>query len=320
MPLTGPASYGPMTEQMLVHWRLADEKLGPGHEIVLLDGVTWAVLEAKRVLLLARRDVARQCLLFKVMTRADIELREKAILLRLGQFCEKVRAYFARSKWVAGLPRLPYFTDAPAKVLEALDEAAYLWGLINADPDTASPVILLGGYTLEAFGIELSGLRTAVATLRTCEVDLAVARADRNLMQEEIRPILRNYRASLPTYFREGHPLLQTLPRLTPLPGSTPDAVDVTIVWDAERQQAKITWTENPDAHVEAYEVRYSPGPDYSGDDETTIASIPPDAPRELFTDAGLTAPGLVASFKVYVITDTGHEKGSKAVSLTRPE
>ncbi|MEK6261476.1 MAG: hypothetical protein AABP62_22990 [Planctomycetota bacterium] len=320
MPLTGPASYGPMTEQMLAHWRLADERLGPGHEIVLLDGVTLAVLEAKLVLLLARRDVARQCLVFKGLTRVDIELREVAILLRLGQFCEKVRAYFPRSKWVAGLPRLPYFTDAPAKVLGALDEAAYLWGLINAAPDTASPVILLGGYTLEAFGVELTGLRTAVATLRTCEVDLAVARADRNLVQDEIRPILKNYRAALPTHVREGHALLKTLPRLTPLPGSTPAAVEVTIVWDSEREQAKIVWTENPNSHIEAYELRFCPGPDYSGDDETTIASVPPDAPREVFTDAGLTAPGSVASFKVYVVTDTGHEKGSKAVSLQRPE
>ncbi len=320
MPITGPASYGPMTEQILIHWKYADESLGPGHEIVLLDGVTWAVLEAKRLLLLDKRDVAGKCRVFKVMARADVELREAAILLRLAQFSEKVRAYYPHSKWVDALPGVPNVTEAPAKVLGHLDDAAYLWGLINADPETASPVILVGSYTLEAFGIELAGLRTAVATLRTCEVDLAVARADRNLVQEVIYPILKNYRAALPTYVPEGHLLLRTLPRLTPLPGSTPAAVGVTIVWDAERQQAKITWTENPDRHVEAYEVRYSPGPDYSGDDETVITSVPAGEPREFFTDAGLATPGSVASFKVYVITDTGHEKGSKAVSLTRPE
>jgi len=39
----------------------------------------------------------------------------------------------------------------------------------------------------------------------------------------------------------------------------------------------------------------------------------------EFFTDSGLAAAGNVASFKVYVITTTHNEKGSNAVSVTRP-
>ena len=40
---------------------------------------------------------------------------------------------------------------------------------------------------------------------------------------------------------------------------------------------------------------------------------------REFLTDFSLTAPGLTAGFKVYVILDTGNERGSEAVFLTRP-
>ena len=33
----------------------------------------------------------------------------------------------------------------------------------------------------------------------------------------------------------------------------------------------------------------------------------------------GLTAPGAIASFKVYVMTTTGNENGGKAVKIVRP-
>jgi len=40
---------------------------------------------------------------------------------------------------------------------------------------------------------------------------------------------------------------------------------------------------------------------------------------RELLTNVGLDTPGAVVSFKVYVITNTGNEKGSNTVVITRP-
>ena len=49
------------------------------------------------------------------------------------------------------------------------------------------------------------------------------------------------------------------------------------------------------------------------------IGNIDRSAPREFLTDAGLPAADNVASFKVYVITTTGNEKGSHTVSVTRP-
>ena len=59
-------------------------------------------------------------------------------------------------------------------------------------------------------------------------------------------------------------------------------------------------------------------GLDYSTDDEVVVESVSPSATRVLNTAAGLTAPGVTAGFKVYVITNTGNERGSNAVYVER--
>ncbi len=90
-------------------------------------------------------------------------------------------------------------------------------------------------------------------------------------------------------------------------------------VWDPVLQKVRITWTENTDANLDHYEVRFCVGPNYSAEDENIVASIDPDQLRELLTDMGLTTPGAVASFKVYVVGTSGNEIGSNAVTVTRP-
>ncbi len=49
----------------------------------------------------------------------------------------------------------------------------------------------------------------------------------------------------------------------------------------------------------------------------SVIGTLSPTGPHEFATNVGLTGPGNLASFKVYIITSTGNEKGSNTV--TRP-
>jgi hypothetical protein len=134
-----------------------------------------------------------------------------------------------------------------------------------------------------------------------------------------IYDILKLYRAKLPTKFPAGHALLDSLPDLTPAAGHTPDAVEVTAVWDAAAVKGKITWTESPEATLSHYEVRGVAGDVYVSADETLLASVAPADAREFLTDFALSVPGVVAGFKVYVVLTTGNERGSEAVFVTRP-
>jgi hypothetical protein len=54
-------------------------------------------------------------------------------------------------------------------------------------------------------------------------------------------------------------------------------------------------------------------------DDEDVIANIQPDQPRVHLTLEGLPEPGTTAGYKVYVMVNTGNEKGSKAKIVHRP-
>ena len=82
---------------------------------------------------------------------------------------------------------------------------------------------------------------------------------------------------------------------------------------------AKVLWSESTDANLLHYEIRFCAGPNYSAENESVIGTVLPADPREFLSDAGLTNPGSTASFKVYVVTTTGNEKGSNTVVVTRP-
>ncbi len=107
--------------------------------------------------------------------------------------------------------------------------------------------------------------------------------------------------------------------RLTPEAGSTPDAVTASIVWEALLQMAKISFTASDNPNLPHDEIRFCAGPNYSSDNESVIGSVQPSELREFLTNSGLTTPGSIASFKVYVVLTTGNEKGSNTVTITRP-
>jgi hypothetical protein len=110
-----------------------------------------------------------------------------------------------------------------------------------------------------------------------------------------------------------------SLPRLTPQPGSTPDAVTANGTWDAAQNKARLTFTLSEATDFDAYELRMTPGPDYSAEDDVVVASSTDIQSLEFLTDAGLSVSGVTASYKVYVKTTTGNEIGSNTVVLTRP-
>lgn len=96
-------------------------------------------------------------------------------------------------------------------------------------------------------------------------------------------------------------------------------ALGVSGAWNAGTAQSHLSWTEITDSAVVAVEVRACEGPAYDEEDETVLASQAPSAPRAWAGDFGLGGPGAAASFKVYLLTAQGHERGSNAVTVERP-
>lgn len=318
MPISGPASYPAVIQQFTAHWEQANTALGVDN-VVLADGSTVDTLESKGEDLVEKRAEMQAAINEREIARGDVDIKKAAALERLVQFNDKIRAFFPDSKWLNALPAAPALASAQGVFMDPMDDASNLWSRINADPGTATPVTLLGGYDQATFATDLTALQAAYSVLNRADQDLKVARSERNELQDEIYAMLKSYRLALPTFFAKDSPIVESLPRLTPLPGHTPDAVTLTGEWDAAANAASLSWTESTEATLAQYEVRMSPGSNYSTEDESVIANITPGNPLSFATTSGLESPGLTAGFKVYVILTTGNEKGSDAVIITRP-
>ena len=185
-------------------------------------------------------------------------------------------------------------------------------------PGFTPPLLVLGGYAVADFNTALAALKAQFSTASTEEVLVTLKLAERNAIQEIIYPLLKAYRQVLPTFFAANSPLIASLPRLTPEPGSTPDAVLANGAWDVATSQGKLTWDASTAADLLEYEVRWSPGTSYDSANEVVLGNVAPSAPREFLTAQGLGASGDVSVFKVYVKTTTGNERGSNTVKITR--
>ncbi len=85
------------------------------------------------------------------------------------------------------------------------------------------------------------------------------------------------------------------------------------------KKKAILTWAASESADVYDYSLRTAPDPAYDGRNETVVGSVKFGQPLIFETDAGLLTAGNTALLKVYTVTDTGREKGSRVLKITRP-
>ena len=323
MPITGPSSYPPTITQFLAHWTLVNNELGAAGPLLLVDGENRGNLDTMREELETARTKVTDLGVDHSLARTELNGLVDALQGRLVEFNARVRADLPASTFSRILPEA-YNVRNESVVREALRQMSRIWAKINsmANPPTGLtlPLTLLGGMTAPAFDTQRDLLRDAYRALSTAEVDLKEAREARNDLQDLIQPLLKAYRAKVSSRFPEGDSLIASLPAIRPAEGHTPDPVSATGVWVPASTQAKIAWTPSTDADLEEYQVRAVPGDDYQLDDEQILATLPAGAsPLELLSAFGLNTPGQAVGYKVYVVLNTGNERGSEAVYVTRP-
>ncbi|MGF1452951.1 MAG: hypothetical protein ACFB21_12860 [Opitutales bacterium] len=318
MPIVGPSSYLPTTEEFLAHWASANAAMPDGQEVIVGAGTTRAVLDGFYEELEPLPRAIQRALNARELARGEIDLAKRELLERFQQFAGLARARLVGRAELAMLPRAPQFSDGSARFLEPMEDVADMWNRVNT---RVFPIVLAGDYRLFMFNQKVGELETAYGTYRKAENDLKVERARRNALQERIYPILKQYREAIPGYFGADSAMAASLPRLTPKPGSTPDPVTIEGRWDADAGVAVITYTASDNPALDRYQLRVSPGPTYNAEDESAIANNDPETdPREFRTTESLETPGAVATFKVYVMLDTGNEAGSESVTVVRAE
>ncbi len=179
--------------------------------------------------------------------------------------------------------------------------------------------MLLGDNTEQGvFASTLSALCFAFGDMESKEVLLQLARGERNVTLRKAYEVMKFYREVAPGKYALHPEMIETMPRLTPVPGHTPERVNASAVFEAP-SQSKIVHDASTDSRLSHYELRGNAGDAYNEQDAVLIASHEPEEPREFLTSFALTQPGGKAAFKVFVVLTSGNEAGSAEMVVQRP-
>lgn len=319
MPLSSLAAYLPTMQAFIDHWTQVNASLGaspltlPGAYNLAALQADYAALQAANIAVIDG-DNDRQ------MASGNRDLAKAALLTKLAQFRGAVKSALDGTGVSNALPRTPNFSSVESRFLAPFDDMANAWGKINAlsGIPTFTPPLTLGAITLANFNTELAAMRALFASVSAASNEARIARRNRDALLTPIRTRLKQYRNAVVGQFGPAHAFALSLPALSPPPGSTPDPVSVSGLWNAANAEADLTWTPSENSKLDYYSVRSAPGPTYKTDEESVVAQV--DKTLTTYsTDVGLVAPGSVALFKVYVVLTTGNEKGSATVKITRP-
>lgn len=325
--ITSVNSYPPTVAAFANHWQQVNGALTP-NALVLPDGMTSADFTQKQ----AEMDTA-----FSVVIGAGVDARQASAALALArdafqprfvQFGQALRLYLSQTLFAGMAPKAPNTSAGLKTFSEQGEKMREIWFQLNGATNVAPfvPPLLLpdfstppsSGYTLAQFQTGLANLKTFFDQDTRAETAATMQRARRNVMLPPLREAMRNYRAACLLTLPKNSPLLATLPRLTPPAGTTPRPIVASGAWDNPLLKARLTWPAAVGSDLSKLQVRGCTGGSYKADDEEIVADLATDA-THWEGDWGLTAPSSIATFKVYVMTNTDNESGGKAVKIVRP-
>lgn len=319
------AQYLPLMSLFEAHWSAVNAQLAPQSLVIQLPLQKTTMTRAQFVTLRQTVETKQNDVLSRLqdeqIQRGQIGLQKTAVLKQFHLFTGKMDAFYVTTEFYEARPNSPSLRDGQRAFTRPLTNAMTLWAKMNAaaaPPGVTLPLVLADGTVQSAFASALSTLQFAFAALDTKEIDTGVARGARNIQQAIAYEAMKSYRQAVESNAAMFPQLIETLPRLTPLPGHTPDPVNVSGIFQAP-DKSKVVFSESDDPALARYELRGVIGEDYDADDAVLVATRLPNEPREFITDFGLGQPGAVVALKVFVILTTGNEAGSAAMIVERP-
>ena len=323
MPVTGPDSYIPTTNEVIAHWNQVNIALGgtAATDLKLSGSYAVANLVTDRTALQAANDAVESA---RNVLEVAYGLRDnaKAILRpRIAQMRASVEFVLARSGYPRSLPRQPNIGAGESDFLRPFSDVQSLWTTINADATVAGftpPLTLIGGYAIATFTTDLTNLRTLFYNVDTALANLKIAYDKRDVLLIPLKARLLEYRKAVLARFGAGNQWVTSLPRVTPAPGPQPPAVNVvSAVWNATDDKAKFIWAAITNAEIVAVIVAYCPGATYNSNNEQILVELPATA-TTFETVVGLPAEGSIALYKLYSKSGAGRTKGSRTLKIVR--
>ena len=323
--ITNKASYLSTTTQFIEHWEGVNPP-SPQPEVTIHGFVLgWSQpihrsdLEGLRDDLVAAREEVSLANFNLAEARDDFKTAKESVVDKHGQLNGIIRGSLPGSKWER-LSTPVASAEAGAEVVtKAATAALNLWNRINSKNVLNAPLILRDGVAAVNFKTLRDAVQGTANDVTEAEQDLKDAVEERDKVEEQIYAVLKAYRQMIPQVLPVGHASIGSLPALTPPPGATPDAVSAAGSYNAQTNQAEITWDESTSADVTHYDVLGLAGPEFNEDNADLLGTVQKGSPRSLATGQFLQNPGNQLTVKVYARTGSGHTAGSNAVTVQRP-
>jgi hypothetical protein len=193
----------------------------------------------------------------------------------------------------------------------------------------STPLLLGAGtagdpfYALATFTTDLTAIRTAAAIAHASEQKLKTLIEKRNDVQDDIAPLLRDYRQAVASRFPGPHAFLESLPRYSPRPATNP----------TPRKSPPPPGTHSPPTrhhlHPQHLPRRRKPRTPHLPRPRLrrrprNRRCHPSRRPAPVFhtvfhTASLLGTPGAIVSYKVYAITNDEREYDSEPATVQRP-
>ncbi len=255
------------------------------------------------------------------IARAEIEIQKAKLLGWINEFNGLVDGYYSTTHFFASRPRVPTLSDGRDTFSRPLMDMSTLWEKLNAAParpGLALPIKMADNTTQVQFHTAIAAFDDAYQAAQRADQLLTISRSSRDLQNKLVYDIMKNYRQAVPSLCRAFPLILNTLPRLTPEPGSTPDALTATAIFQAP-DIAHIEHSPVTQPGIKRVELRGNLGETYNPDTATLLAQHGPNDPAVFNTSHGLTGPNTKLVAKVFVINETDNEAGSNSVVIIRP-
>ena len=316
MPLSSIDSYLSTSQLFITHWTAVNADLGVA--LVLPTNYSVASLTTDRTNLQTKITAVQAADNALQIAAGARDLKKDPLRERVRQFRTALQSYFKGYEHVNALPRIPRFNTSEGDFMDALDDMANLWLRVNAITPVPMgmpiPLTLVGGYTQANFATDVAAIRLAYGTWNDALQGALVAREARNALLKPMRDRLAQYRLAVQSKYAAGSPMLESLPALSPAPGSTPPAAVLSGAIAGNTITLNVTVPNIPTLkHVS---IRACDPPRYKAENESVVGTLLPGV-TTWTNDTLLTAPGSVKVFKAYVVTLDDNEKGSNSVKLT---
>jgi hypothetical protein len=321
MPIAGVNTWLPTIDEFVTHWTAVNAFLAPG-AFTLSGGYALTSLQTDRTAVDTAISNVEGLNNLLNTARGDRDIRRAAMLPRLVQFNSAVRGQLPGSRYIKSLSKLPNLGSSPGVWRRAMDDVQNLWTTINANsPPVAGftpPLVLAGNYAILAFTADNTALDASFTAVEGAEQNDQQGRAQRDAVFAPVYERLRQYRLAILAALPTGNPLLETVPRLTPPPGSTPKPAVVSFVWNSVTNKADLTWTHPNPGSLQEFELQACPPPKWD-EGLVTVVDNYPNTTFNASTDFGLAASGSQMLFAIVARSPEGNVRRSNVVKVTRP-